>query len=927
MGVALLGVVACLGATTPDMRPIAAARTMSLTDIVLVADNTGMTPREWDLQKKAYLAILDDTSLIPHDGSVAISLVQYVTPTGGKQASRVAVPLAPVTAASLASIRTKLVAAALLSAQHQGDEAFAAAVGQFGASGREGAERSICGTATAPWSSAQITSAAQSIASAAIDRSSMMQAPLGRKPTNETADLSELTAGDGSTVGTRSLAQAMSFLVDACLYSPVRLRAIEVNQVIQNWNNDIPLVEDKATMVRVFLETITRTNDTASGVLHGTRDGSPLPDSPLSPVNDGEEIEIGQDAESSSQRADLDSSLNFSLPTSWLNGDVELRFEATADLVCAGSAAGRDCAVEVSFVEGDDPDITYVRVPYRYDGDLYEPTSSESTEWMKRMRDALPAADINDRYLVTVPAIPWAPTMHEVNALLYYNREFEIGGEVASGEKWIGVVAGDPDPDWAGFSIDLPGPVASAEVDDAGGSQDYGWARNTVVHELGHLYGAHHIVNEAENGTIEGEEGTYPAGWCNEKGRVEAPDYPYWALFSGVPFPTLGPLFDADSEVWGVAPRFLGVNEDLALINPYQVFPLMSYCSPRDWSSQMLWPDVQTYEVLTEKFLDTDFEITARTRTTSKATTLPGLWVRGIIDPTDTPTATIAPTLPFPRVQQYGAVEATDTGFHINLLDPFGKTVSTYDVPVPDGSGLQEPHSDDTAPTPFPFSAVFPASLDKRVASITVTKDVAGRQPQVLQTLNRSAKAPRITIDVGRPTAAGVRVSWVTADQDSSELTTSVLYRTTSQAPWRLVALDAVTDSVMIPRELLPGSKTGQFAAIVSDGVNTAIALSRPMTLLNVAPRVSIDGVPQIVLTGGQNTVLTALAQDVEDGNISHDVMWRVGKTTVKGAGSTFTVAADDLPEGTHVVVATVRDAGGKSTSATFSVTVKRLDN
>lgn len=927
LGAALIAATTCLGATAPEMRP-EATRAASLTDIVLVADNTGITAAEWGLQKKAYLAMLDDASLIPRDGSVAISLVQYVNPTGRSQSSRVTVPLVPVTATSLAAIRKKLTAAALLSAQHQGDEAFASAISQLTSSGRDGAMRSICGTATTPWSSAQVATAAQSIKSAAIDRASMVHTALGSKPTSETADLSTLTAGDGSTVGTRSLAQAMSFLVDACLYAPVRLRAIEVNQVIQNWNNDIPLVEDKATVVRVFLETITRTSDTASGVLHGSRDGVALPDSPLSPVNDGEEVEIGPDADARSVRSDIGGSLNYVLPTSWLTGDVELRFEATSDLVCAGSPAGRDCAVDVSFIEGDDPDITYVRVPYRSSGDLHEPTSSESSEWMKRMRDAFPVADINDRYLVTAPAIPWAPTMADVMTILYYNREFEVGGEVASGERWIGVVAGDPDPDWGGFALDVPGYVAAAEVDSTGGAQDYGWARNSAVHETAHLYGAHHIVNEDQNGTVEGEEGTYPAGWCGEKGRVEAPDYPYWYSFSGGDAPTLGPMTDPDEAVWGVTPRFFSVDSNLALSDPYSVFPLMSYCSGPDESSQILWPDVQTYDLLTKKFLDTSFSVTSRTLAAASKTTLPGLWVRGTIDPAGAASATFAPTLPFPRAQQAtqrSAVDATDTGFHINLLDLFGKPVATYDVPALEGSGRQQPHADDTLPTPFPFSAVFPATLDKRVASITVTKDSPGQQPEVLQTLTRSAKVPRITLQVGRPTLSGVTVSWVALDQDSSTLTTSVLYRTNAQAAWRLVALDATSDSVVIPRSMLPGSPAGQFAAMVSDGVNTTTVLSRRLTMPNMAPTVAIDGVPRVVLIGGQNTVLTALAHDVEDGDISADVTWRVGKTTVTGTGSTLTLTGDDLPEGSHVVVATVRDSDGRSAATTFRITVKRL--
>ncbi|MFM8238957.1 MAG: hypothetical protein ACKOAW_01425 [Actinomycetota bacterium] len=931
LGVALAVTASCLVAMSPAGSAPTYPRAASLTDIVLVADNTGLTAKEWDLQKKAYLAMLDDPARIPRDGSVAISLIQYVNPTGGKQGSKVTVPLAPVTASSLAEIRRRLAAAALLSAQQAGLEPLSAVASELSEHGRTGSDRSVCGTASAPWSTTQVSTASQAIKSAAVDRSAWISTIVGSRPTSETADLSDLASGEGSLVGTRSLAQAMSFIADACLNAPVRLRAIEVNQVIQNWNNDIPLVADKATVVRVFLETVTRTSDVASGVLHGSRGGSPLPGSPLSPINAGEDIVIWRDAATRSVRSDLEGSLNFTLPSSWLSGDVELRFEATSNLVCAGSPPGRDCAVAASFIEGENPPMAFVRVPYTYDGDLYEPTTSDSSEWMKRMRDAFPVADIDDRYLVTSPAIPWAPTMHEANALLYWNRDWEIGGEVASGERWIGVLAGDPDPDWGGFAINLPGYVASAEVDGAGGSEDYGWARNSSVHEAGHLYGAHHIVNEAENGTVEGEEGTYPAGWCGEKGRVTAPDYPYWDTFGSADAPTLGPHSDSDQQVWGMAPRFVGVNTDLALIDPYAVFPLMSYCSGSDSTSQTLWPDVQSYEVLTERFLDSDIEITSRATGAAKSTGLPGLWVRGIIDPSGEASATVATTLPFPATRKSEqdrslTVDATDTGFHIQLLDLFRNPVATQTVPTLEGSGrAQQGQGDDTAPVPFPFSAVFPASVAKKVASVTVSRLVPGQQPRVIATLDRTPRSPRVTVDVARPNAAGVEVSWVIADPDSPKVTASVLYRTSAQSPWKLVALDAPGDSLVIPRDALPGAANAQFAVIAGDGINTAVAVSRTLPIPNGAPTVSLDGPAVVELVGGQNAVVTAFAYDTEDGDISGKVTWRVGRTSLKGTGRALAIAADDLPEGSHVVTATITDSARRSTTARMTVTVQRL--
>ena len=930
-GMALAVATSCLVAMTPVTSMPTDPRAASLTDIVLVADNTGLTAKDWDLQKKAYLAMLEDEDLIPRDASVAVSLVQYVNPTGGNQGSKVTVPLTPITASSLGTLRKKLTASALLSAQHQGDEAFAAAVAEFGANGRDGADRSICGTASTPWSAAQVSTAAQSIAAAGIDRSSMIAAALQSKPTNETADLSDLSSGDGAAIDARTLIQAASMLGLSCFTPTVRLRAIEVNQVIQNWHNDVPLVEDKSTLVRVFIESLVRDGGTASGVLHGTRGGSPLPGSPLSPRNAGGSVTIDDDVANNTDRKDLNSSLNFQLPSLWLSGDIELRFEATSRLTCIGAPTGRDCAVDVSFIEPDDPHITYVRVPYVDEGEVFEPTSADTTEQMKRMLDTFPVSDIKDRYLVVSPALPWVPTLAEVNVLLDWNRDWEIGGEVVSGERWYGILEGDPDPEYAGRVLDLPGPVGSGALAGDEDIESYGGLRNTGPHEMAHAFGAHHIVNEAHNGTIEGDYGTYPAGWCNEMGRVEAPDYPYWATIDGWEMPTLGPMDTPDVEVWGIATRFLGVNDDLALISPYDTTPLMSYCGSRDSTSQPEWPDLQTYETLTKKFLDVDIDVTSSERAAPRASTLPGLWVRGTIDLTDPTTVDFADTLPFPRAQALDdersfVVDPADLGFHINLLDPFGKVLATQTVTVPQSAGLAAgSREDDEGSLTQGLSAVFPASLAKRLGSITVSRVVTGQQPQLIGTLTRSAKAPRVKIDVDRPSAAGVKVSWVVADPDSPTVTATVLYRTNAQGDWKLVALDATSDSVVIPRDMLPGSTGAQFAVVASDGVNTAMSTSRPLTIPNLAPTLVLDGPREVILVGAQNTVVTAFARDVENGDISEQVTWRVGKTSVRGTGRTLELAADSLPEGTHTVIATAKDSGGKSTSARLTVIVTRL--
>ena len=175
--------------------------------------------------------------------------------------------------------------------------------------------------------------------------------------------------------------------VEALVPEPtLRLRAIEVNQVIQNWRNEIPLYRSKPTVVRVFFEkTDSSSPNFADGLLHGSIGGTPLPGSPLSTaprtnvgddasafmVVDGPDPDSDPDDAVESYRAELGNSLNYSLPGTWINqgGTVNLEFELTSPsnqvLECAEPDGNPDCLVGVQFESIDRPIIEFFSVPYQ----------------------------------------------------------------------------------------------------------------------------------------------------------------------------------------------------------------------------------------------------------------------------------------------------------------------------------------------------------------------------------------------------------------------------------------------------------------------------------------------------------------------------------------------------------------------------------
>ncbi|MEX1018496.1 MAG: IPT/TIG domain-containing protein [Litorilinea sp.] len=100
---------------------------------------------------------------------------------------------------------------------------------------------------------------------------------------------------------------------------------IEVTQGIQNLNNAAPLAGDKPTFVRAYANH--NMGPSANGVearLHATRGGSPLPGSPLTPLNGTRPLQTGAPID----RTQTTNNWLFQLPGSWDNpGTVEFRLE------------------------------------------------------------------------------------------------------------------------------------------------------------------------------------------------------------------------------------------------------------------------------------------------------------------------------------------------------------------------------------------------------------------------------------------------------------------------------------------------------------------------------------------------------------------------------------------------------------------------
>jgi hypothetical protein len=90
----------------------------------------------------------------------------------------------------------------------------------------------------------------------------------------------------------------------------------------------------------------------------------------------------------------------------------------------------------------------------------------------------------------------------------------------------------------------------------------------------------------------------------------------------------------------------------------------------------------------------------------------------------------------------------------------------------------------------------------------------------------------------------------------------------------------------------------------------------------NNPPMVSVNSPANgAIYAAGSTISFTASANDPEDGNLSASIEWNSSLSGSLGSGGSFT--SSTLATGTHLVTASVTDSGGRSASASVSVTVQ----
>lgn len=696
--------------------------------------------------------------------------------------------------------------------------------------------------------------------------------------------------------------------------------AMEVTQGIQNLANDTPLVAQKTTYVRAYLRQLTGPGAVnVAARLYGTRNGSPLPGSPLSSLNGSRFVTTG----GSYNRANLNDGWLFQLPSSWISGGaVVLRVVVDPqNSYDDPNRANNELSRTLSFANKGPVCTLFVNVRTN----APSPSINNASFW-PMIDYAKRLWPTRDYWVYRVNA-----KVEELEACWWGPFPYPCGGpfelpddswKVFLGLGTIDAFTDDPDAcDDAGGSTHYVGMVhQSTNTGTTTGTGmtavfNYSWVKfstdaavattdpfvprsgETLAHELGHNLGRKHV----NCGSPDDPDGSYP--------------YPNNQIDNS-----------------GAANHYGFDIKTRKPIAPTGAKDFMSYCTPK-WTSDYTW------KALFNRLAVANVNAAGA----NLATAASALLISGAVTPTvgtgylnygwNFPTAALSSKM----MQKWqdltgGAVSAaaaasgvtTNAGYHVRLLDADGAMLADNPVtPV-------APHVHEGTADTLYFLTTFPAP-GGTVAKVELLQDST-----VLATLTPGANVPTVSMIKpagGETIEDQLEVSWQASDADVNDiLHYTVQYSPDNGVNWFSLLSDFVgpqdsnTVSVLIDSLSIPGSatNTARIRVAASDGYNTALALSQPFTVKNRKPEAHISA-PAIGETAvaGQAALLRGGAIDAEEGTLSDTALsWTVAG---KAVGTGEDVNVPGLAPGSYPVVLTAQDSLGATGTATATLTVMPL--
>jgi hypothetical protein len=664
---------------------------------------------------------------------------------------------------------------------------------------------------------------------------------------------------------------------------PIKIEHIEWTQAIQDQGNNVPLVADKSTLIRVYLGLDcdeTSNNPTCerglaarvTGYLDGPVQGRRA-DYPR-------EVDVGEAGSWEDHRVDIDKTLNFSfaqddpawiqagtrtyrlrvvqiVPVPYETVDVEIEIlnepitlhyyhQPSLRLMLVpitrhGISPPMKWSVDIAHTTLSDilPVSTVEILPYRQvisqDDQSVDPYEDVALDWKIAMMSMMSTLD-------DVESAPYRAigVLHENSTTVTHNGWYDrVSGAIIVKDR-LGM----------GF---------------------------TLAHELGHAYGLNHA--HVPGG------GSVPDCWYTD-GDVPPAGSSTW------------PYQDSTIQDYGVLMLHFGPP---LLISPERNYDIMASCAPR-WVSPSTYvrffSQLQALSELSHVPLEADGSSDY-------------FMIRGLIATDDT--AEFYPT--WVTVTRQPFAPNTGTDYCVEAQDAVGTSLAQHcfdlSFTLPE---TNEPTDVDG------FFLTLPYSGD--VTRIVLKK---GEVELAVQAVSRSAPVVTVTTPNGGETWDADEtqtITWTASDADSDPLRYSVLYSPDGDS-FQPLTVDISETEVTVETANLPGGDAAQVRVMVTDGVNTASDESdAPFTVAHKPPAVEVSSPEDgLRVMRGIPVTLQGFAFDVEDGMLPDaGLVWTSDLDGELGVGEVALI--ETLTVGQHIITLAATDSDDNRTAVSRTVEV-----